>query len=54
MGIGIVGADGNGRRELNSGGYPSDFPRDALIVPKYVSFKTTDGWLDPRPALCAR
>ena len=43
-GIGIVGADANGRRELNSGGVPGDFPRDALMVPKYVSFKTTDGW----------
>ncbi|MGD0142759.1 MAG: DPP IV N-terminal domain-containing protein, partial [Rhizomicrobium sp.] len=43
-GIGIVGSDGSGRRELNSGATPADFPRDALIVPKYVSFKTTDGW----------
>ena len=44
-GIGIVGTDGNGRRELNSGGTPADFPRDALLVPKYVSFKALDGWL---------
>ncbi len=44
MGIGLASGDGTGRRELNSGGYPADFPRDALIVPKYVSFKTTDGW----------
>jgi dipeptidyl aminopeptidase/acylaminoacyl peptidase len=41
-GIGIVGAAGDGRHELNSGAVPSDFPRDALLVPKYVSFKAAD------------
>jgi dipeptidyl aminopeptidase/acylaminoacyl peptidase len=42
-GIGLAGADGKGRRELNSGGLPADFPRDALVVPRAVSFKAGDG-----------
>jgi dipeptidyl aminopeptidase/acylaminoacyl peptidase len=42
-GIGLAGTDGKGRRELASGGLPSDFPRDALVVPKAVSFKAADG-----------
>jgi dipeptidyl aminopeptidase/acylaminoacyl peptidase len=43
-GIGLVGSDGNARRELNSGGVPVDFPRDALVVPKSVSFTSADGF----------
>ncbi len=39
----FAGSDGKGRRELATGGLPSDFPRDALTVPKAVSFKATDG-----------
>ena len=42
-GIGFVGSDGKGRRELATGGWPADFPRDALTVPKAVSFKAADG-----------
>ena len=42
-GVGLVGADGKGRRDLNSGGLPSDFPRASLIVPQAVSFKAADG-----------
>jgi dipeptidyl aminopeptidase/acylaminoacyl peptidase len=43
-GIGLAGSDGKARRELNSGGVPADFPRDALTVPKSVSFKSADGF----------
>lgn len=43
-GIGLAGSDGQARRELNSGGVPADFPRDALLVPKSVSFKSADGF----------
>ncbi len=42
-GIGLAGVDGNGRRDLASGVLPADFPRDALVVPKAVSFKAADG-----------
>ena len=42
-GIGLVGSDGKGRRELATGGLPADFPRDALTVPKAVTFKAADG-----------
>jgi dipeptidyl aminopeptidase/acylaminoacyl peptidase len=41
--IGFAGSDGTGRRELATGGLPSDFPRDALTVPKAVTFKAADG-----------
>jgi dipeptidyl aminopeptidase/acylaminoacyl peptidase len=41
--IGFAGTDGKGRRELATGGLPPDFPRDALTVPKAVSFKAADG-----------
>jgi dipeptidyl aminopeptidase/acylaminoacyl peptidase len=43
-GIGLAGSDGKARRELNSGGMPADFPRDALVVPKSVSFTSADGF----------
>ena len=42
-GIGFAGSDGKGRRELATGGLPADFPRDALTVPKAVTFKAADG-----------
>ncbi len=42
-GIGLAGADGKSRHDLSSGGLPADFPRDALVVPKAVSFKSADG-----------
>jgi dipeptidyl aminopeptidase/acylaminoacyl peptidase len=44
-GVGVVGDEGGNRHELNSGGVPSDFPKDQLIVPSYVSFKAADGLL---------
>ncbi len=42
-GIGLVGADGKGRRELSTGGLPKDFPLNALVVPKPVTFTAADG-----------
>jgi len=42
-GIGFAGADGKGRRELDLGGLPADFPRATLTVPKAVNFKAADG-----------
>ena len=42
-GIGFAESAGKGRRELATGGLPDDFPRDALTVPKAVTFKAADG-----------
>ena len=50
-GIGLVGSDGKARRELNSGGVPADFPRDALVVPKSVNFKSATA--SPSTASCS-
>lgn len=44
-GIGLAASDGKGRRELNSGGVPADFPHGALLAPKSVSFKSADGFI---------
>ncbi len=42
-GIGLASVDGKSRRELATGGLPSDFPQGALVVPQAVSFKSADG-----------
>jgi len=41
--LAMVGADGAGRRTLDDGGAPADFPRDAFVTPRYVAFKAADG-----------
>ncbi len=41
--VALVGMDGAGRRTLNDGGTPADFPLSALVTPRYVSFKAADG-----------
>ena len=42
-GIALLGADGSGRRTLNDGGAPADFPGTAFITPRAVTFKAADG-----------
>ncbi|MDQ2860462.1 MAG: prolyl oligopeptidase family serine peptidase [Pseudomonadota bacterium] len=41
--VALVGADGTGRRTLNDGGAPADFPGSAFVTPRYVAFKAADG-----------
>ncbi|MEO8927072.1 MAG: prolyl oligopeptidase family serine peptidase [Caulobacteraceae bacterium] len=41
--VALVGLDGPGRRILNDGGAPADFPTDDLITPSYASFTAADG-----------
>lgn len=44
MSVSLIGLDGKNRRELKASSVPADFPQDALVVPKSVSFKSSDGW----------
>lgn len=44
MSVSLIGLDGKNRRELKAGSVLADFPQDALVVPKSVSFKSSDGW----------
>ena len=41
--VAIVGTDGKGMRDLNAAPLPRDFPLDALVVPKRVTFQSPDG-----------
>ena len=36
--------DGKDRRELISGDIPREYPMDAFVTPKSVSFRSADGW----------
>ena len=42
-GVGVVGMDGQKRATLDAGPLPSDFPVNALVTPKPVTFKAADG-----------
>jgi dipeptidyl aminopeptidase/acylaminoacyl peptidase len=42
-GIALTSADGSGRRTLNDGGAPSDFPGATFVTPRPVVFKAADG-----------
>ncbi|MGA9342459.1 MAG: prolyl oligopeptidase family serine peptidase [Rhodanobacteraceae bacterium] len=41
--VAIIDFDGNGRRDLDAGLLPKDFPTADLIVPKSVTFTAADG-----------
>lgn len=41
--VAMVGMDGQGAHDLNGGVLPKDFPIDALVVPKRVTFQSPDG-----------
>jgi len=41
--VATVGMDGKGERDLKGGTLPRDFPLDALVVPKKVTFQSPDG-----------
>jgi dipeptidyl aminopeptidase/acylaminoacyl peptidase len=42
--VSTLSVDGTGRRDLGAGSVPPEFPRDALIAPRSVAFKSADGW----------
>jgi dipeptidyl aminopeptidase/acylaminoacyl peptidase len=41
--VATVGMDGKGERDLKGGTLPQNFPVDALVVPKRVTFQSPDG-----------
>jgi dipeptidyl aminopeptidase/acylaminoacyl peptidase len=41
--VAMVGADGAGKHDLHAAPLPKDFPLDALVVPKRVTFQSPDG-----------
>jgi dipeptidyl aminopeptidase/acylaminoacyl peptidase len=43
--ITTVRIQGGGRRDLDTGGVPNDFPQDQLIAPRDVTFQAADGWV---------
>ena len=42
--VAAVGLDGSGVHDLGAGSVPPEFPQNALIVPRAVTFKAADGW----------
>lgn len=42
--LSVVAMDGSGLRDLGAGTVPKEFPKDALVVPRAVTFKAPDGW----------
>jgi len=42
--VNVMPLDGGEPRAINANHVPDDFPTDDLVVPKYVSFKSKDGW----------
>jgi dipeptidyl aminopeptidase/acylaminoacyl peptidase len=40
----LVSLGGKDRRELVAGDIPRDYPMDAFVAPKSVTFKSADGW----------
>ena len=43
--VALARFDGTGARTLDDGGTPADFPFDALVTPKAVTFRAADGTL---------
>lgn len=41
--VSIIGMDGNAQHALGAGTIPPDFPENALLVPRAVSFRAADG-----------
>lgn len=41
--VSAVAMDGSGRRDLGAGGASAEFPKEALVTPQSVSFKSPDG-----------
>jgi dipeptidyl aminopeptidase/acylaminoacyl peptidase len=42
--VSTIAMDGSGRRDLDAGSVPAEFPRGQLVVPRAVNFKAADGW----------